>query len=366
MKTAVLLQASLASLLLAACEQPPVTGNTTTSVFVTEISNDVGAQVQVLSGTVRPRIESELGFRAGGKVTARLVDVGQPVKAGQTLARIDPNDYQLTLEATREQVRAADVDATQSANDAARFKRLLTDGSISAADVERQQAKSDAAAARLAQAKQQLALAMNRVSYTALVAPFDGVVTVVRTESGQVVAEGQPVLAIARPGELEIVADIPEALAGNVRSYAASAKLATGGDAFRLRLRELSPSASPQTRTFRARYAVDGPRTPALQIGMTAELYLSRGGATASAMLPVSALLSTGQQPHVWVVDEQSGALDKRNVTLLSSGTDMVRVAGLKDGDKVVTAGAQKLDAKMKVSPRRHPLAVTASAGASP
>ncbi len=366
MKTAVLLQASLACVMLAACEKPPVASSAPVSVFVTEISNDVGAQVQILSGTVRPRIESELAFRAGGKVTARLIDVGQSVKTGQVLARIDPNDYQLGLDAAREQVRAAEVDAAQSASDAGRFKRLLADGSISAADVERQQAKADAASARLAQAKQQLALAMNRVSYTALVAPFDGVVTAVRTESGQVVAEGQPVLAVARPGELEIVADIPEALAGNVRSYAASAKLAAGSDHFRLRLRELSPSASAQTRTFRARYAVDGSAAKSLQIGMTAELHLSRGGETASAMLPVSALLSTGQQPHVWVVDEKSGALGKRPVTLLASGTDTVRVAGLNDGDKVVTTGAQKLDARMKVSPRKHPLAVTASAGASP
>jgi RND family efflux transporter MFP subunit len=366
MKTSLNFFLWIACLALTGCGQPRTTAVVQPSVFVNEIHNDSGAQSQVLSASVRPRIESDLAFRAGGKVIARLVDVGQVVKAGQVLARIDANDYQLGLDAAREQVRAAEVDATQSASDAARFRRLLSDGSISAADVERQQAKADAASARLAQSKQQLALATNRVGYTTLVSPFDGVVTAIRIESGQVVAEGQPVLSVARPGELEIVADIPETLTGTLRSYAASMQIANSEEHLPLRLRELSPSASQQTRTFRARYAIDGRAARTLQIGMTAELHLSRSGQAPSALLPVSAVLSTNTQATVWIVDEKTGGLTRQPVKLIMAGTDSVRVAGLNDGALVVSAGAQKLDANMKVVPQRRPLAMAASAGELP
>ncbi len=356
----------IASAMIAGCDKPPVERAARPSVFVVDARNDAGSQVQLISASIRPRIESDLAFRAGGKVIARVVDVGQFVKAGQVLARLDANDYQLGLEAAREQMRAAEVDATQSASDAGRFRRLLADGSISAADVERQQAKADAAAARLSQARQQLALASNRVGYSTLIAPFDGVITSMRFESGQVVAEGQPVMTLARPGELEVVADIPEAMAGSLRSYAAAARIGNANDYLPLKLRELSPSASLQTRTFRARYAIGSGSRTALQIGMTAELHLSRGAEKFSTLLPSSAVLSTNREASVWVVDEKSGALARRAVTLLSSGTDMVRVGGLQDGELVVTVGAQKLDANMKVRPQRHPLAITASTGESP
>ena len=135
----------------AAEKAPPIP-----AVYVTPVHNDHGEDMRILSGAVRPRIESELAFRAGGKVTARLVDLGQAVRAGQPLARIDAADYQLVADAAAEQLRAAQVDATQAASDAARFKRLLLDGSVGAADHERQQARSDAAAARVVQAERQL------------------------------------------------------------------------------------------------------------------------------------------------------------------------------------------------------------------
>ena len=139
----------------------------------------------------------------------RLVEVGDVVKAGQALARLDPADYQLAVSAAADQVQAASVDAQQAASDEARLRRLLADGSVGSADHERQKARADAAAARLEQARRQLDLARNRESYATLVAPYAGVVTALRFERGQVVAEGQPVLSLARDGEREIVADLP-------------------------------------------------------------------------------------------------------------------------------------------------------------
>jgi RND family efflux transporter MFP subunit len=339
---------------LSACAPHEAKAPPLPTVYVTPVRNDLGEDVRMLSGSVQPRIETHVAFRTGGKVTARLVDVGQPVRAGQPLARLDAGDYQLAADAAAEQLRAAQVDATQAASDAARFKRLLTDGSVGAADQERQQARADAAAARLAQAERQLDLQRNRAGYAVLAAPFDGVVTGMQIEVGQMVAEGQPALSLAKPSELEVVVDLPETLAASARDHISQARIAGLPGLVKLRLRELAASAATTARTFRARYTIESP--PAgLRMGVTADVQLARKGATASAELPAGALLSTQQSPSVWVVNEQTGALTRQGVVLLSQSTDRVRVTGLNDGLLVVSAGAQKLDAGMKVQTAKRP-----------
>jgi RND family efflux transporter MFP subunit len=358
--TAAVLATSLATSLatwLAACAPHESAPPPRPAVFVSTVHNDAGQAERVLSATIRPRIESDLAFRIGGKVTARLVEIGQAVRAGQPLVRIDADDTRIAAAAAAEQLRAAEVDAAQAASDAARFARLLADGSVGAADRERQQARADAAAARAALARQQLELARNRLGYTTLTAPFDGTVTALRVEAGQQVSDGQTVATLAQPGALEVQADIPEALAPQLRCYRASLRRVDNEPALPLRLRELAPSASALTRTFRARYAFAAPPPAgALQMGMTAELRLVRVGTSPSAALPAGALLATDGRASVWLVDERSGALTRTPVQLLAQTTDGVRVAGLADGALVVTAGAHKLDAKLQVQPVRRPL----------
>lgn len=341
--------AALSACSPAAEKAPPIP-----AVYVTPVHNDHGEDVRILSGTVRPRIESDLAFRAGGKVTARLVEIGQAVRAGQALARIDATDYQLAADAAAEQLRAAQVDATQAASDAARFKRLLLDGSVGAADHERQQARSDAAAARLVQAERQLEALRNRTGYAVLMAPFDGVVTGSLIEVGQMVAEGQPVMVLAKPGELEVLVDVPEALASSLREQVAQAHIAGIPDPVKLKLRELAPSASAQTRTFRARYTMVSP-PPGLRMGVTANVQLAGKDAAPSAQLPSGALLTINKTPSVWLVNDKAGTLTLQTVTLRSQSTDQVRVTGLPDGVLVVSAGAQKLDAGMKVQAVMRP-----------
>ncbi len=372
-----------AAALLTACAPPPAPAPVVPAVYVTPVRNDSGSADRVLSATLRPRVESEIAFRTGGKVTARLVELGQTVRAGQALARIDAVDYQLAVQAAAQQQRAAEVDAVQSASDAARFQRLLDDGSVGAADAERQQARADAAAARLTQARTQLDLARNRAGYAVLAAPFDGVITALRFEPGQVVAEGQSVLSLARPGELEVQADVPEALAPALKDWQASVRMGPvgrkGSDSniinLPLRLRELAPSASASTRTYRARYTIAAPAPGTstarmdMRIGMTAELRLAQPRRVSAAELPLSALLMTGAtldgkanaQPAVWLADANTGALTRQPVTLLSQTTETVRVGGLIDGALVVSVGAQKLDGGMKVRPVARPLAALAA-----
>ena len=368
--------------LFAACAPKPAAPPVVPSVFVSTVRNDSGATQRVLFGSVRPRVEADLSFRAGGKVTARLVELGQGVRTGQALARIDPADYQLAAQAAEEQQRAAEVDATQAASDAARFQRLLADGSVGAADAERQQARADAAAARLTQAHRQLELARNRAGYAVLAAPFDGVVTALRFEVGQMVDDKQPVLSLARPGELEVLVDVPEALVAGLKDWQATLLpgLAAGAAGTRpvpLRLRELAPSAQAATRTTRARYALITPVSPAdgppLRMGMAAEVRLEQPGRQKGAELPLGALLVTAAAdggaaaaanggPAVWLVDAKTGGLKRQPVQLLAQTTDHVRVGGLVDGALVVSVGAQKLDAGLKVLPVQRPLAVSAAA----
>ncbi len=340
--------------LLAGCHAAPTPVAEVRPVYVSTVRNDSGAEQRRFTGSVVSRYEGDVAFRVGGKVTARLVDLGQEVKRGQPLARIDVTDYQLGADAAAEQLRAAQVDADQAASDAARFRRLLADGSVSAGDLERQQARADAAAARVQQARSQLDVARNRAGYTTLVAPNDGVVTAVRFEAGQVVAEGQPVLTIARPGSLEVAVDIPESLAPQLRDHQASVRL--GGSTSPVSLRELSPSANPTTRTFRARYTLTPTAAAGARLGSTVELWLSRGGAAGATTLPLSAVLATQQRPTVWVVDTQAGRLVSTPVEVLSQTTETVRVRGLADGAQVVSVGAQKLDAGLAVRPVARPL----------
>ena len=355
-----------AAMVLAACTPPPEPAPLAQAVYVTRVQHDTGEGEHRLSGTVNARFESELSFRVGGKVASRAVEVGQSVKQGQVLARLDDTDLQLAADVAAQQWRATQVEAEQASSDAARFRRLQSDGSVGAADLERQQARADAALAHLAQAQGHLDLARRRLGYATLSAPFDGVVTARRLEAGQVIGEAQPLISLARPDALDVVVDVPESLASDLRSYRASARLLAQPDdgtgrPLALSLRELAPSASTATRTFRARYTIATPAASAtvadLRLGSTVELHLTRSNSEPSALLPLGAVLSTAQSPTVWVVEPSAGSLTPTSVQVLSQTHDRVRVRGLSEGALVVSVGAQKLDAAMRVRAIARPLA---------
>ena len=360
-----------AGVLLAACSAPPAPVAVVKPVFVTTVTEAVSAQTRSFTSVVRARVETDLGFRTGGKVVDRLVEVGDVVKAGQALARLDPADHQLAVSATADQVQAAAVDAQQAASDEARFRRLLADGSVGSADHERQKARADAATARLEQARRQLDLARNREGYTTLVAPYAGVITTLRFERGQVVAEGQPVLSLARDGEREIVADIPEEWVGRVRTLAATATpWHDTKSSLRLVLRELSPMASAQGRTFRVRYAAtpeSRAQVAALPLGSTMQLNLSgQSAGPAAAVLPVTALVKASGPAGVWALNDKGSGLVFVPVQVVSTDDASVRVTGLSVGSRVVSVGAQKLDAGTAVraierTPEAAPTAVAKS-----
>ncbi len=192
-----------------------------------------------------------------------------------------------------------------------------------------------------------LELARNRLKYTALRASQSGVVTAVRFEVGQVVAEGQPIVSIANEGEPEIVADVPEDHLAVFKTARYKAWLASAPEqTFEVVLRELSPQAAAQTRTFRARLRPAAPRP--LPLGATATLVVERQvGEAPAAVIPASAITQNKGQPAVWVVrragTEPVATVDLQNVVVHGYRNDEVLVSGPPAGELVVTAGVQKM-----------------------
>ncbi|WP_280155011.1 efflux RND transporter periplasmic adaptor subunit [Piscinibacter sp. XHJ-5] len=340
--------------LLSACspDKPPV--ETRRPVRTSEIVYDATREANRYAGTVQSRFEVDQAFRVGGKVSRRLVDVGQVVREGDVLAVLDDSDYRLAEEAARQQWTAAVAVARQAESDRKRLGSLKADGSVSVADDEKAHSGAQSAQASEGALSRQLELAGNRVKYAVLRASRSGVVTAVRLEVGQVVAEGQPVVAIADPGTPEIVVDVPEDQLAAFKTARFKASLASSPDEhFELALREMSPQAAAQTRTYRARLKPVSARP--LPLGATATLVTDRVISDAQvAAIPATALTQSGGRPAVWLVkrvgNEPVGSVDPMPVAVHGYRNDLALVSGLPAGGQVVTAGVQKMAPGLKVA----------------
>jgi RND family efflux transporter MFP subunit len=338
-------------ILITGCKDETVKPPDFTAVYVTTIAKSDGVEERWLSGSIRARVETDIAFRAGGKILKRLVNVGDCVTKGQPLAMLENGDYQLALSAAEEQFKSASVNAKQSLSDAQRFQRLSVDGSMGLADYERQKSRSDAATAGMEQARSALELAKNKDSYTILRAPYDGVITAITMEIGQVVAEGQPLLSITKEGEREVVVDLPEEIMTHVTEFKAEAQpWDEKKNSVPLRLRELSPIAVLPSRTYRARYVAQQEGLSRFPLGSTLQLRLSRSS-EAGVTLPLSAIVKTAGEAGVWVVKPNGKGVVFVKVTILSYGVTTVRVSGLSAKMRIVTVGAQKIDGSMNITP---------------
>jgi RND family efflux transporter MFP subunit len=300
-------------------------------------------------GVVRARTESELGFRVAGKIVERPVNVGDRVRAGDVVARLDSGDLKLAVESAEAEFSAAKSSLAQAAADLDRYTRLKDRGFASAAEFDRKTAAKDEAEGRLDRASRNLDLARNQLAYADLKADVDGVITAAPAEPGQVVAIGDPVVSLARGGDKEAVVALPETWRDQAEAATATVRLwSDGGRSYRARLRELSPDADAATRTYTARFTIeDGDDSVAL--GMTAIVALTNAADGRIARLPLSAIFSRGGGSSVYRVDK-AGILEVRPVTVASFTEDSALVtAGLADGDQVVTLGVHKLEAGEKV-----------------
>jgi RND family efflux transporter MFP subunit len=300
-------------------------------------------------GVVRARYETDLGFRVAGKMVERVVNIGDRVRIGDVIARIDPQDLKLQVQSAEAELTAATSNLAQAAADLTRYTALKTRGFASIADFERKNAAKDEAEGRLEHAKRALDLARNQLAYSDLKAGADGVITATLAEPGQVVAIGQAVARLAHKGEKEALIALPETWLGEARKATATVTLWSDRDrSFKAVLRELSPQADPATRTYAARFTIpDADDTVAF--GMTATVTLTHAANGQVARLPLSAILNRGTGPSVYVVDD-THALALRPVKVASFTEDTALVtSGVRDGDQVVTLGVQKFEAGLKV-----------------
>jgi RND family efflux transporter MFP subunit len=318
-----------------------------------EIAFHPQSQTLSLAGTVVPRIEASLGFRVAGKVVSRDVDVGAVLTAGQLIARLDPTDYKLAVENARAALNAADADYARAKADYDRYTNLRGSTAFTPQTLEQRQSTSSMALGRAEQARSQLTTAENNLAYTELRADGPGIVTAVQAEVGQVLAQGQTVVRVARTDELEILVGVPEHRLKAVRE-AADASYELWSDPsrrFAARLRELSPSADLVTRTYPARFSVVE-KPDFIGLGMTATLTFSRPDGAPLAEVPLAAIFQQGTEPAVWIVDPASGTVTLRPVTIARWRDDTALIAsGVKDGELIATAGVHKLDSGQKVKP---------------
>ncbi len=333
---------------LAACgDKPAADARTAAPLVETVLVQGAPSTARSFTGVVGARVQSDLGFRVPGKVVQRLVDVGQAVYRGQPLMRIDPVDLGLQARAQAEAVAAARARARQAGDDEARYRDLVAAGAVSASAYEQLKAAADSARAQLSAAEAQYDVARNAAGYAVLVADADGVVVDTLAEPGQVVGAGQPVVRLAHAGPREAVVQLPETMRPRLGSQA-RATLYGGQAAGVARLRQLADAADRLTRTYEAKYVLDGPLADA-PLGATVTLRLDGEGRTGAPkadalQVPAAAVLDTGKGSGVWTVAGDPAKVTWRPVDVLAIGDDTARVTGrLKAGERVVALGAHLL-----------------------
>ncbi len=300
-------------------------------------------------GTIKPRIEADMGFRVPGKVARRLVEVGQTVEVGQPLATLDEVDLKLQAEQAVAEHTAATGVVAQAVAAENRAKELKVKGWTTDAALDSARAAADEARARLNRAERSVDLTKNSLAYATLAADARGVVTATLIEPGQVVAAGQTAIRVARFAEKEAVVAIPETLVERAKTGSASVTLwSEPNKKYAAKLREISPSADPATRTYLAKFSLPDVGDN-VELGMTATLTLCDKQTARVARLPLSALYDAGDKPSFYVVDD-AGDIALKPVTIKAyESNDVVITGGVDEGAKVVALGVQKLDPSQKV-----------------
>lgn len=297
-------------------------------------------------GEVKARHESDLAFRVGGKIISRSVDVGDRVSTGQVLARLDPQDAELAVQAAQAQVAAAAAEVELTRAELERYGRLRERQLLGQSDLDVREHAHRAATARLNEAQAGLEIARHQHQYAELVSVGDGVITAVAAEPGQVVTAGQTVARIARLDEREVLVHVPESRIAAARSaMAVTVRLWAYPDhAYRGEIREIAPMADAVTRTFAIRVRVID-ADEMLALGMTTNVgFAGATPETRVALLPSTSILEREGRISVLTVDPETTTITPRQVEIVGFAGDRVAVAGsLAEGDRIVTAGVHKL-----------------------
>ncbi len=351
------------SAVLAACGSPSPAEAPPRAVKLMQVApQDLGNRAE-FAAEIRPRVESRIGFRVAGKITARRVELGQVVKAGQTLATLDPQDYKLGAEAATAAVASAQVNLDLAQADFKRFKDLFDQNFISRAELDRRETSLKAAQAQLAQAKANAAVQTNQAQYTTLVADVAGVVTSIDAQPGQVVNAGTPVVTIAQAGPRDAVFAVPEdrvesfraalGMPVRVRLWGATAGGGAAQQTIPARVREVAQAADPATRTYLVKADVGNAN---VTVGQSGTVLVDTGPARVGKevpqgiKLPMAAMFEQGGRSRVWVFDPKASVVRATDVKVAGAdGNEAVLAAGLQPGQMVVTAGTHVLSEGQKV-----------------
>jgi len=337
---------------LAACgggdeELPPEARPVRTITIATNTADGTVA----LTGSVQAENEINQSFRIDGRLIERHVSVGDTVREGQLIARLDSQNEETSLQSARAQLASAQARLVEANNNFERMRDLVAENAVSKAQFDQAEANRTAAESQLESARSQVTLSANRLGYTRLESSVAGIVTATGAESGEVVGTGRMIVQVAREGARDAVFDVPARIKDRAQGTDPEITVtlisdprvtATG------RVREVAPRADAVTGTFRVRVGlVDPPAAMRLGSTVTGRLPL---GESAVIELPASAVFRSDRQSAVWVVDRESGAVTIRNIEVQSSSAGTVMVAsGLAPGDVVVTAGVQALRPGQKV-----------------
>ncbi len=352
-----------AAFLLSACTKPAPPEEPIRSVKVLTVGVDSMHSGGEFAGEVRARVESRLGFRVAGKMVRRQAELGQRVKAGDVLAQLDPQDYQLAAQAGQAQVTAALTNRDLAAADFKRFNELRDQNFISGAELERRGAALKAAQAQLVQAQAQSKGQVNQADYTRLVADVSGVITAIEAEPGQVVAAGTPVLRIAQDGPRDVVFSVPEDKVVMIKpGSSVDVRAWAGKTVLKGLVREVAASADPVTRTFTVKVGLEAlDANEVLALGTTVSVVphaFDRSGVQV-IKLPTSALRQDGKTSAVWVLDVNTMTVKLQPVQIATAdGNEVVISAGLQPGMQVVSAGVHVLSPGQKVSLYKEKVAV--------
>ncbi|MFO1389813.1 efflux RND transporter periplasmic adaptor subunit [Cellvibrio sp.] len=306
------------------------------------------------SGNVQARVESQLGFRVGGKIQTRKVDVGSLVKPGQVLMQLDPQDLRLAQAQAEASFKSAKSNFELAEFELKRYQELRKTNAISQSAMDAKNTAFESAKASFEQAQAVFKTQSNQAAYASLTSDVEGVVTAINAEVGQVVAAGSPVVQVAKAGELEVVVGIPEnnvdvvkrATKIEIRLWANPKEIING------KIRELSPVADAATRTFIAKVSIIDPtpkQTALVKLGMTAAVQFLVNTPGAFVKVPLTALYQEKGVTSVWVVEK--GAVKLVPVQIGGvSGNDVLLTSGVVAGQTVVTAGVHVLNPGQRVS----------------
>jgi RND family efflux transporter MFP subunit len=343
---------ALVSLVLAGCDnsQAREEAKPDRPVLTIKVHYEPQTPDRSFVGTIRPRIESDVGFRVAGKVAKRIVEVGQVVDAGDSLALLDEADLKLQAEQAEAEFKAASGVLVQAAASERRATELKAKGWTTDVQLDQARAAADEARGRVTRAQRSVELTKNNLSYATLTADARGVVTSTSAEPGQVVAAGQGVVRIARIAEKEVAVAVPETLVARAQSGKAQVSLWSDPDKkYIAKLRELAPAADPASRTYLAKFSIPD-ATDDIKLGMTATLTLAEPTTEQIARVPLSAIYNQGTGAAVFVADEKTGRIELKPVEVKAYETrDALITGGVIDGENVIALGVHKLDTAQKV-----------------